>query len=288
MHDPSPDQSLPAPLREPEPPQALLENPPGRGQDSPVPREIRRWNWGAFFFGWFWGIFNRVWISFLTLIPLVSFVMMFVLGAKGSQWAWQKKQWSSIEHFKRVQRQWGIAAAVVAVLSLIVGILMGFFGEIPVERDPDPNPELTQVIESEDGAFRMLVPESWLKDDTLHDDPTLGASNVGAVQFVLILAEPIPARRPMTLAEFSELTKGFLVQTLEDASETPARRVEVGDHEGLQAEIRGEAEGEDIVYLHTAVVGDEHMFQILAWTLASEWDYSGQLLRNISASVHES
>ena len=36
------------------------------------------------------------------------FVMPFVLGAKGSRWAWRNGRWDSVEHFKRVQRLWAI------------------------------------------------------------------------------------------------------------------------------------------------------------------------------------
>ncbi len=52
-----------------------------------VPAEIKKWNWGAFFLSWIWGIGNQVWISLLGLIPIVNIVMIFVLGAKGNEWA---------------------------------------------------------------------------------------------------------------------------------------------------------------------------------------------------------
>ncbi|MBA4493071.1 ribonuclease G [Paenactinomyces guangxiensis] len=87
-----------------------------------VPAEVKKWNWGAFFLGWIWGIGNSVWISLLTLIPVVNIVMMFVLGAKGSEWAWKAKQWESVAHFKRVQRIWGWVGFAI----FIVGIIFGF------------------------------------------------------------------------------------------------------------------------------------------------------------------
>ena len=41
-------------------------------------------------------------------VPLVNVVMIFVLGAKGSEWAWHNERWRDVEHFKRVQRNWAI------------------------------------------------------------------------------------------------------------------------------------------------------------------------------------
>ncbi len=98
-------------------------------EPKPIPPEIDRWNWGAFLLNWIWGIGNNTFIALLSLIPLVGVVMMFVLGAKGSRWAWRNGHWDSVEHFKRVQRRWAIWGAVVwiASLVLVVGIFVGVF-----------------------------------------------------------------------------------------------------------------------------------------------------------------
>jgi len=82
------------------------ENTSGQGSLAVIPREIGGWNWGAFLLNWIWAIGNSVWIGLLGLIPLVSFVMSFVLGAMGNEWAWRYKRWDSVEHFKRTQRTW--------------------------------------------------------------------------------------------------------------------------------------------------------------------------------------
>ena len=78
-----------------------------------IPAEIDRWNWGAFLLNWIWGIGNNTFIALLTLVPFVGLVMPFVLGAKGSRWAWRNGRWDSVEHFKRVQRLWAIWGVVI-------------------------------------------------------------------------------------------------------------------------------------------------------------------------------
>ncbi|MBR0794572.1 hypothetical protein JQ615_04115 [Bradyrhizobium jicamae] len=78
-----------------------------------LPPEIDRWNWGAFLLNWIWGVGNNTFIALLMLIPFFGLVMPFVLGAKGSRWAWRNGRWDSIEHFKRVQRLWAIWGAVI-------------------------------------------------------------------------------------------------------------------------------------------------------------------------------
>jgi hypothetical protein len=108
---------------------ALMSNPPVLPDPKAVPAEIDRWNWGAFLLNWIWGIGNQTYIALLTFIPLFGIIWMFVLGAKGSAWAWRNGRWDSIEHFKRVQRRWAIAGVAVwiGVLVLGGGIVGGVF-----------------------------------------------------------------------------------------------------------------------------------------------------------------
>ncbi len=83
-------------------------------EPKPIPPEIDRWNWGAFLLNWIWGVGNNTFIALLTLIPIFGqLVMPFVLGAKGSRWAWRNGRWDSVEHFKRVQRLWAIWGVII-------------------------------------------------------------------------------------------------------------------------------------------------------------------------------
>ena len=114
------------------------QNTSGTGFSAAVPTEIRGLNWGAFCIPLLWGIFNKVWPAVLSLVPIVGFVMSFILLVKGNEWAWQSRRWDSIEQFKSTQRKWmywGIAASL-APFVLILGIgliifgLLGYYGYI--------------------------------------------------------------------------------------------------------------------------------------------------------------
>jgi len=112
-------------------------NTSGQGKHAIVPPEILKWNWGAFFLTWIWGIFNQVWISLLFFVPIVGFfIMPFVLGAKGNEWAWRNKKWHSVEHFLEVQRKWArwgflffcIATILLIILFILLIIIIVVFG----------------------------------------------------------------------------------------------------------------------------------------------------------------
>ena len=66
-------------------------------------------------------------LHYLSGYPYVGIVMIFILGAKGNEWAWANKKWGSVEDFKRTQRSWalwglGIWIAVAAIVVLIIAL----------------------------------------------------------------------------------------------------------------------------------------------------------------------
>lgn len=89
-----------------------------------IPPGIAGWSWGAFLWNWIWAIFNNTWIGLLALIPGVNIVMIFVLGAKGREWAWKNKKWDSVEHFNRVQRKWSVWGIGLVLASLLLSGLL--------------------------------------------------------------------------------------------------------------------------------------------------------------------
>lgn len=101
-----------------------MENTSGGGSSAAVPAEIDRWNWGAFLLNWIWGVGNDTFIALLMFVPFANLVMPFVLGAKGSAWAWRNRRWESVESFKAAQRKWTrwglIVYGVFAVLFTAV------------------------------------------------------------------------------------------------------------------------------------------------------------------------
>jgi hypothetical protein len=94
-----------------------------------VPPEVDRWNWGAFLLNWIWGVGNGTFIALLALVPGIGLIMMVVLGAKGSGWAWRNRRWDSVAHFKRVQRAWATWGLVIwlGAIALFGGIMGSVF-----------------------------------------------------------------------------------------------------------------------------------------------------------------
>jgi len=98
-------------------------NDSGTGPMAQLPLQLQGFNWGAFFLNWIWSIAHKSYIGLLCFVPCVNIVMIFVLGFKGNEWAWQNCRWESIEHFQDVQRKWaawGIGIFLVGVVFRVI------------------------------------------------------------------------------------------------------------------------------------------------------------------------
>lgn len=108
-----------------------------------IDKEIDKWNWGAFYFGWIWGIFNKVYLALIQLVAnifafalsvsglgviasfftLASFGIGIWLGVKGSRLAWDNGAYRNLEHFRSVRHGWNVAAAIVFGVTIFVIII---------------------------------------------------------------------------------------------------------------------------------------------------------------------
>jgi membrane protein YqaA with SNARE-associated domain len=98
--------------------------------NGPLPEELKGWNWGAFLLNWIWAIGHNVWLGLLCLVPYVGFVMAIVLGLKGNEWAWQYRQFNSVEEYKTIQKAWMKWGIIVFIISIVLGVIGGILGVV--------------------------------------------------------------------------------------------------------------------------------------------------------------
>ncbi|HEY9781727.1 MAG TPA: serine/threonine-protein kinase [Leptolyngbyaceae cyanobacterium] len=108
-----------------------------RGHDSissnsiEVLDEIKGWNWGAFLWAGLllfpFGIGYLVWVSTLNKFVFLGLAMPFILGAKGNEWAWESRNWSSVATFKAHQRAWTKWGLIIYGSFFTLFLLIVFF-----------------------------------------------------------------------------------------------------------------------------------------------------------------
>ncbi|MBR6099601.1 hypothetical protein IKP85_07625 [bacterium] len=118
-----------------------------KSQNANINKEMWHFNWGAFGFGWIWGLFNGAfrktflpWIlltiySMITTLPDIYLdcaflVLMIYYGIRGNTWAWNSLRYDNVIRFKKIQRMWAIAA-VVEVIVVATTITLSMMHIIP-------------------------------------------------------------------------------------------------------------------------------------------------------------
>jgi hypothetical protein len=110
-------------------------------KDLSLDKNLRKWNCGAFIFGWTYGVFNnfssKCWcypiiISFILLCPfyyksfilfIFSFIVRLFYGYNGNKIAWLSKRWESEAYFKMIQKRWNIAGIIFLFLLILLIII---------------------------------------------------------------------------------------------------------------------------------------------------------------------
>lgn len=85
--------------------------------------ELKRFNWGAFWGSWIWGLINRAYITFLA-IPL-SFTpggiyFWFICGIKGNEWAYENSKTKDVDKFCRGQKHQAIFWNILTILLVVI------------------------------------------------------------------------------------------------------------------------------------------------------------------------
>lgn len=101
-----------------------MENLSGLGNFYPVPEEVKKWNWGAFWTTFIWGFYNNTFISLLMFIPIVNIGVPFYLGAKGNELSWQNRHWKDETAFFKIQKKWAIFGWIFAIIVIPITIYL--------------------------------------------------------------------------------------------------------------------------------------------------------------------
>lgn len=139
---------------------------PGKVTGELPPDEIKRFNWGAFWGTWIWGLFNRVYIT-LWALPLIftpaGLCVSLVCGIKGNEWAYEKSKSDDIEAFHKGQKNqaivWNVLAGfLIFILPLLLSFLLIAFMVTAAIKNPD---SLNQFIDKTESVIEMIIDEEF-------------------------------------------------------------------------------------------------------------------------------
>lgn len=96
---------------------------PGKITGQLPPDSVKRFNWGAFWGTWIWGLFNKSYIT-LWAIPLLFtpafYLFALICGIKGNEWAYKKKNTVDVADFHKGQRHQAIGWNIFAGFAIFI------------------------------------------------------------------------------------------------------------------------------------------------------------------------
>ena len=110
---------------------------------------IARFNWGAFFGTWIWGLFNKSYKTlFMLLLWFTPAAVPFALlcGIKGNEWAYKNKKYETSEQLHKSQAKQAIIWTILwPVVSILVSVLLGVFSGVAINRYEKKHPGQIKV-----------------------------------------------------------------------------------------------------------------------------------------------
>jgi len=114
--------------------------------------EIAKFNWGAMFGTWIWGLINKSYVTLLA-IPLFLtcgfFPFMLLCGIKGNEWTYAKLQNVPVEDFHKNQSaQSAWFSAIIPALAIILSVTCFITGSVLFVKYLDKNPRTMDKLQN--------------------------------------------------------------------------------------------------------------------------------------------
>lgn|SRR5574344_44450 len=135
---------------------AILATTIGKISGDKPKSPVAKFNWGAFFGTWIWGLFNKTYIT-LFMIPLSMtlawFPFMLICGLKGNEWSYENKKIDAIDKFHKSQANqatiFGCLAPIFVIVILVIFMLLsGIFMLNYTKSHPDATNKINSYADS--------------------------------------------------------------------------------------------------------------------------------------------
>ena len=143
------------------------------------------------------------------------------------------------------------------------------------------------VMTSTNGAAQITVPDDWDAMTDLNDVAILQAANLAKEQYIIVIDDSKEDFADPDLAQYSDITSQLIIDGLGNSEVGTPTPSTINGNAALQKEIRGSIDNINVVYLHTSVETPTHFYQVLTWTLKSQFDKNRSVLQEVTNSFRE-
>ncbi|MBW3563882.1 MAG: hypothetical protein KY459_04065 [Acidobacteria bacterium] len=153
-----------------------------------------------------------------------------------------------------------------STLRLAVPVLLLALGSCTTEAT-------SETVEFLDGRFSVTKPADWRLIPGLNEEADLEMGNPRTEAYGMVLSEPKgDFAEDLTLAEYSDMTRELMMESLENGSEEGPERMTVNGEPALRYVLNGTIDRIRVKYWHVSIDSGDHFHQVLLWSLPSRFD----------------
>ena len=137
------------------------------------------------------------------------------------------------------------------------------------------------VVKSPDGQVQVqvTVPPGWTELPDLNDDAVLEIGSVWDDLFLIVILENKKDSISQNLDNYSQISTEALISGLETAEKSQPLELLIHNNRAIQHKIRATVKDSHVAYLHTSVEDSQNYYQVIAWTMSSQFDNKESILR---------
>lgn len=143
------------------------------------------------------------------------------------------------------------------------------------------------LLSSTDGKVQIRVPESWTIQTNINDQAMIQAGDLAREEYVLVIADAKVDLAPnVDLGRYAELVVSNMrarpaVSNLKVLEASPTT---VGTQKALRYDITATVDSTNIGYEYLIVEGSDRYYQVMTWTLLSQFEDKKPIFRAATAT----
>ena len=146
------------------------------------------------------------------------------------------------------------------------------------------NQTLEKIVKPGDIQVQVTIPPDWTELSELNDDAVLEVGSVWNDLFLIVIPDNKSDNIDIDLGYYSQIVIERLVSELESAEKSQPLELLIHNNRAIQCEIRATVEDSHVAYLHTSVEDSQNYYQVIAWTMSSQFDNKESVLQEVIQS----
>lgn len=128
-----------------------------------------------------------------------------------------------------------------------------------------------KIVPFYDDKFSILKPKKWRLMNSLNDAADLQMGNLLKEAYTIVLTEPKIDFDDTSLQDYSDLTRGFLSESLKNYEESAPENITINGYPAVKYTLTGSIEFIKLKYWHVSIDAKDHFHQVILWSLNSKF-----------------